>query len=544
MSVAIWGASIWGDGNTWGPTATPVRAAGVTYTLDIDSDRDETFAVNLSSRWRGIVAAHGMVDDEFAAVAPPAELEATLDNNDGAFLPEDTTAAFYGKLDPGPLARLRATWDGSNHLLWIGRLRALNIDQPGLAQVPRNATLVASDIFDDLLKAEHKPALQQNVTMTDLIEDVLDNGAADWPYAATPDTPSTWYALETGQTEMAWMGDNADTEDAGVSALGYISDFLPAEGGGRVFWDPMDSPLGKLAFHNREHDITASVADTFTFDDFLPLFSQYDYADKLTNKVTFHFTPRKLGSAGSVIYTYPSLPYPIGKANLVTEFTPTFRDADNPDARIGAIDPITPVANTDYEAFDELPPHPKASEDRTDRLTVTVTYYADRADVKIESSENSTIYLTTFQLRGTPLITFDRQTIVEENTASIDAYELRAGDPVHLLGVDTETFARALARWYIGLYAEPFGRFAYVTFEATESARLMGHALNRRVGDRITITSTRLGHNRDYAITGIRHAIGASAGSHRVTWFLKPLPQYTYFIADVSLADSDDRIAL
>lgn len=538
----VWGQSTWDGGDVWG------GAGRAQYLLQADVERDGTYGhaeANLSGYTGAVIADHGMADS-FETVAPPAELRATLNNADGDFLPERTTATYYGLLVPGPLVRLLATYNAQSYTLWTGRLASLDV-YAGAWQVPRVAYLLATDPMPALLNAEYRAALAQSVTVDAALTTMFEADVAPWPYEDNPAAVNTYTAFEAGRTVLAWVGDNAEQDDQNiVRAQVFVRDILPAEGdGARFFWD---AKAAAWTFHNREHDIDESVAVTLTGDDIIPEESEYRFGDRLTNKIAFDFVPRKVGQAGSVIYEYPSLPFDIGKrATSVIEFVARYADPDVPDARIGAVDPITPVPNTDYRCTDELPPHPKGEWDRTDRPTVTVTFFADRANVKLEYYQSNTIYFREFQLRGTPLYTFDRMTVTERDDDSIDTYGLHEQTATLLPNVDDEAFARALAQWAIVQYAEPFGRFTYVTFEATQSDALMTQALTRNVGDRIRLDVDHLNHERDYAIVGVRHIIDAASGEHRCRWTLKPLPLLDFLILDddtYGLLDGDNYLAL
>lgn len=534
-------------------TPPPVTTAGgapaasffgpVRYVVDVDTQRDLGFATTLTADVQGVTAAHGMVDS-FDEIAEPATLQLTLANGDGRFLPERTDQPYYDLLVPGPLVRLRAIFQDTVYPLWWGRLATLNID-PTTPPATRAATVTAIDAADTLLDAEYKPALAINVRVDQALTDMFAADVAPWPYEDAADAVADYTAFEEGRSILAWVGDNAEQDNRGiVRAQFFVRDLLPAEGGGRFFWD---APANRWAFHNREHDLDSVVTTTLTGADLLQEECAYVFGDRLTNRVSYDVVPRRVGAAGSVIYTRPSLPWAVGKKNLINEWSAGYIDPAASGARVGAIDVIPPVAGTDYSATDELPPHPAGSDDRTDRLTVTVTAYADRADHKLESSENSTIYVRAYQLRGTPLYTEERLTVTEEDTASIHRYGLHTQPSTLLPNVDDPDFARLLARWALIQFGAPFAYFRSVTFLASASDDLRAAALARRIGDRIHIAVAHLNHARDYVIVGIQHRLDTPGGAHRCTWTLRPLTGLDWLILDddvYGLLDGDNRLIL
>ena len=521
----------------------------ITYGLEVDLARDTGFSEShpLSDLTRyvlGVTAEYGLSNSQ-AEVAEPAELRVTLDNTGGDFYPEDPNATYYGLLTPGLLVRLNATFQGATHRLWTGRLRSVEVTPARLG--PGKMTLIARDMMPDLINADYKPALQRSVTADTILTTLFnaDLPAARWPYEDRPAAVSAYTEFEAGIATQAWVGDNSENAaQRGVQPRQHIAEVVAPEGGGRFFWNAAALPLGRWTFHNREHDILETIAETLVDGDFDQPDNAYLWGDRIINRVSYDHVPRKVGTPGSIVYTYPRLPLAIGKRNLNPKWTARFTDPAEPSARVGIIDFIEPVAGVDYSATDELP---LGSGDRTDRLTLTVDDYADKADIDLLSSENSTIYLQVFQLKATPLYTYDRQTVTEENATSIQTYGIREQPPVLLLSVDSEIYARALAQWTIALYAEPFGRYETVSFEALKSDTRTQRALERQVGDKIRLEFAVGNHQRDYIIVGARHSIQENGISHRVRWVLAPRPLPSFFRFDdpvLSLLDNDNRLAL
>lgn len=517
----------------------------VTHLIEVDFGRDAQFShpeSDISAYALGFSLRYGM-SESLEEVAPASTLILTLRPQANDFSLNDPTARFYNLLLPGLLIRVRAFHQGTEYTLWTGRIQKIATPATPLAR-SGDLQLTAQDMTPALQQGEYNPALQTSVTADEVLLALFnaDLYATRWPYEDAPAAVSSYVDFEVGRTVQAWVGDNVETEaQRGIQPQAFIRQVVAPEGGGRFFWQ---GPTGKWTFQNREHDLMQPVAATFDSSEFTVAGTNYVFGDLLINKVSYNFVPRDVGTPGSVIYTYPTLPYAIGKRNLTTAFTARYTDANNPNARIGAIDTIEPVAATDYSATDELP---LDSGDRNDRLTVTVTFYAATADVEIVSSENSTIYLQTFQLRGTPLYSYDQMTVTEKDDASIARYGIREAPSTALLSVDTEVLARGLAQWAIALYAEPFYRFERVTIDGLRSDALMAQSLARCVGDKIRINAPHLVHDRLYAIAGVQYSVVLGSITHNTTWILTPLPLLNFLILDddvLGRLDNDNCLVL
>ncbi|MCA9906986.1 MAG: hypothetical protein KC547_24200, partial [Anaerolineae bacterium] len=64
------------------------------------------------------------------------------------------------------------------------------------------------------------------------------------------------------------------------------------------------------------------------------------------------------------------------------------------------------------------------------------------------------------------------------------------------------------------------------------------------IGDRVTLTDSASGHDRDYLITGESHQVDARARQHRLTWTLKPADRDLLFLLDASPLNSAHILAL
>jgi hypothetical protein len=510
----------------------------ITYRLEADLRRDGTYALdepdaNLTRYVMAVDWREGM-EGSFDEVADPAELRVTL-VNDGAFDPENDDSVYRRRLRPGVLVRLQADDGETTHTLFIGRLKrmALTPAAYGLRQV----VLLVQDFLLELLDAEYAPPLLVNATIDEALRPMFELPLVAWPYASSfwmldipgsnvLDSRTILYEdsvtdFETARTRLAYAGDNLD-RGAGVSAQGAIRDLVAAEAGGRFFWR---AQTGQFVFHNRAHDVlNETISAAFTSDDFMTEGTVYRYGDNLVNALTVSYQGREIGAAGSLLWVAGALPLLLRAGSGLT-LDARYADPDNPTATISAVDVVPLVPYQDYVATSTS----SGGEDMTTWLTVSMRVSAGRTRLRVVNTHvSSDLYVQLLQLRGTPLVAQLPLQASAHDPFSIALYERHEAPPMILRAVDDGEFAQQIAQFVVNRFSQPLTRFARVAFMATDA--MMQHALTRRIGDKITITSERLGHDADYVIVGQQHSLRAGGNQpHRVTWVLLPHSRTTYW---------------
>jgi hypothetical protein len=539
--VFRWDFSSWDDGGVWGPADGQIA-----YSLRVDLDRDGTYApANPLAEIGAGYTVH--VDLEYglpqafdaaghpASFGAPARMVVSLLNRDDAFLPEAVDALFYGLIQIGQLVRLQATGGSGVSTLFVGRLEELRVNPSrNAAQV---ATLLVTDITERLLDAEYRPPLLTNVRTDEAIAPIFERALVPWPYAAdfwvlnvsqlgvnTKLYQDTLMQFDAGRTTLAYAGDNLDNGQ-GVSAQGMIRDVVAAEAGGRFFYD---AALGKYVFHSRAHDtLYAGTIHALTTDDFLSD-AAYLWGDNLINALTVLYQKRAASDSVGILWRYSEahVLLPIGGSRT---FTIRFTDPDNPGAQVSALSVITPVPGTDFLAWDNS----DYTDDRTARVGVSLQSYGNGATLTlVNSDEDDDIYITGLQVRGLALTAFTLDSVFHIDPESMATYERREPPPLDLRVVDDEEFAAQVARFIVNRYKTPVARFPELPFYANASAAMIAHALERRIGDQISVTGARLGHEMHYVIVGQRHTIDGASVTHRVSWIVAPLTQTQYWALD------------
>ncbi len=530
----------------------------ITYTIECDWARDGTFShaqADITAYVEAFSLTAGM-DDGYDEFAPPAQCTLGLVDPAGDWLP-DAGGTFAGLIGRGVLVRVRASDGVDTYTLWQGSLldAQITIDRYADADRAHRLTLIARDPMLGLLDAEYFPPLTLDAATDTLLDAIFDSAVVFYPYSpfildATPlDSSTTLFdntftAFEAGQTVVPFAGDNADA-GRGVSAQGYARSVVATEAGGRFFWD---ARAGCFVLHNRHHDALETSALTLTAANLID--AQPRYLEDLANAITVTYAPRAVGAPGTTLYELPNVPT---RLRAGEQRTFTARYATTEGVKVGALSLMLPVAGVDYTAV--LPSTSFDSgalrrgeitltgTDATSSIAVYVEPGAASARITVTNGGAHEVYLKRLSLRGTPLETFERASAIAQAAASIAAYG-RVERNLQIDLLDDDEFAQQFAWTLAARFAAPLFRLASVSIMVEADDPVTWAALGLTIGDRVTITDSASGHDRDYLITGERHQIDARARQHRLTWMLKPADRDLLFLLDASLLDSTHILAL
>ena len=173
-----------------------------------------------------------------------------------------------------------------------------------------------------------------------------------------------------------------------------------------------------------------------------------------------------------------------------------------------------------YTVTDEADP---ASADRSSDISVTVVPGANEADITLENTSNSALFVQTLTLDGTPVSEVDPSTIEVRNEDSIDLYgEHDYAVPAKWL--ENINDARNYATQLVQLHKDPQLRVR-VTVRANISPAALMDAQQRQISDRVTLEArgiTGLFISQEYYVEAINHIIGKGR-THYYTLLLAPI---------------------
>lgn len=524
-------------------TSFPLRG----FELFADWARDDNYAHSkkaitiwaLAYEWRV-----GM-QQAYQEVAPPARLMITLDNSDGAWNIENSSARFYGLFTRDVRIRFRVAWVNGDEIdgapftefnRFLGTIRHIEVGVGTLGE--KIATLTVEDPMLDLLDNEYHPQLQTDVTTDVALAAIFDDPEAlAYPY------PHNYWMLgiagaselgvttqlfdhditdfETGRTTLDYVGHNADVGQ-GINAQSLIRTIVASEAGGKFFWDARQS---RFRFWDRYYSQgldTSSVLDLspYILQDTPPV---YVYAEELLNQVEISYEETELGTPGSVLWQQ-STPVSIS-AGQTRQFTARYRDPDVTSARVGGINMIAPVAVTDYTANTQSD---GGGSDVTSSIGVSVQFSAMSAKVSVANPTDATAYLTACQIRGQPLTTYTRSTATALDGDSIYANGLFFGARNLPLVQDAE-FAQDYALSIVSHFKDPIGRFERVTIDMR---RVPKEVLALDIGDVVSISDPQLDNAVTlYLIVGEEGRV-SGGNTWDCTFVLEPFRRQTFWVLD------------
>jgi hypothetical protein len=207
------------------------------------------------------------------------------------------------------------------------------------------------------------------------------------------------------------------------------------------------------------------------------------------NNVEVTYTPRTVGTSVEVVGAFRQSKALRIEAGETKNVTVQFSDPNNAARRIGVFNAITPVATTDYTATsDEL----GYGTDLTADLTVTMTALADRANLTLENTGVSALYVQTLQVRGYAVRLNDRLSAIVDDAASQALYQKRTlALQTALISFAPE--AQRLAEHLVERYAVPQDEVRNVKFLAHANDALMAFARDVELLQRVTITEGETG---------------------------------------------------
>lgn len=406
--------------------------------------------------------------------------------------------ALYAMIQKGMLIRLNAIYNGTTYTHFTAHITELAYTL-GLNNLPI-VTVTAEDPMLRLLDKEYLPvafaSAQTTVydrgiaiftyltsyTLVDALNRIFDDAIISWPYAR-----GNWILGAQGSSELglttylfshsltyfytpadyfSFIGDLGDRGN-GINVQSYIRDLVAMEAGGRFYFNPRTS---KFDFIARKYDpvITSTV---LTLNDSDLDSVNFVYGKDLVNKLTVHFTNREIGGAGTVIWSANNLPFVLRADHRARNINAPYFDPTNSARRIAAKDFIVPYPGTDYIAN----VNPDGSgEIATGSVSISADMKANGAKIIMSNSGNTDIYVTTLQLRGTPMYTTD------DTVESVNADSVREFDEfprtIEVRMFDDSTFAQNYADYLTGKFKSPLNRVESLTFSSLRSPTLTAAA--------------------------------------------------------------------
>lgn len=501
---------------------------------------------NITTYVRALSFSDGM-ETAYKGLPIPARCVIALDNAGKHWLPEYASSPLYGHISKGALVFVEADHLGTTYPLWRGTIADIQVSGDDTDPV---CLITAEDGMSLINTATYEPELLTDVLTGTALSTLFETGILAYPYAgafclldaagyAELDSTARLYDdyitdFDAGKTRLAYIGDNLDA-GSGIGAQNYIASAIGAEAGGRLFWN---AATGKYVYHDRHRDILQAGSYTALARTDVDSV-RYAWGDRVVNRLTINYLPRRLGSPGTVMYSMENLPVRLAP-NAVRAITAAYRVGDSV-GTTGGIDMIYPVAGTDYAAASEVNKNNSdgSAQDRTGSLAVLVAFGANSARITITNTGSDTINVTSFQLRGTPLIADARATVTSVDGSSIGANGLHE-NAMDIPALSDGAFVQQYADYTVRRFKTAFGRLESVRYAGHRSSTALTNALSLTCGSFVEIDDAYLDNAQTkYVVVGRSHEIGVEMNTHYVTLVLQPVERQIFAILNASTAELD-----
>ena len=535
----------------------------------LDIDRDYTFdnalddltEYTLEASWNyGGVTKLGYVGT-YAEMLPPSRSTIRLVDSTGAFNLKNTSATYHGKLKRGVLVRIQALsvfdlldsdgdtlvdsdGDTLTDVLQYKQLaehRIYKVDGTGkLPDGARMITIYAEDPTANWSQQKYIARLQKNVRIDEIITDTIDDSTLPYPYPlsgavvdiAIVNESAVEYSLNfidfnQARTTLDFAG---DVEPRDSTVMAHLVQHLTAEGGGRLFW----SRDAKMVFHDRYRDFIQTTAIDLTDNDIDEAMGEN--GAQVANHITVNYAVRELGTPATKIAEATNLPIKVEQGSY-RNFRLPFRSFTT-DQRIASDTVITPVVGTDVICYNA---ETSGSVDNdliaigVDRIGAREIVFSVNNPSTFGDPRSKDRWIHTLQVRGTPLISYDRQSVVLFDAESIQdngKYPLELDYAV----IDDADFAESLGRYTLKRYATLVDTIGSITM--TVHLDNVPDICMMDIGSILHIDSTQENVDEEFVVIGQEwQMIADNSQRSMVTIHVKPLNREPVAVVNKAVVD-------
>jgi hypothetical protein len=511
--------------------------------VEADWNRDLTYThplADITAYVRDMQWSIGF-NEPYQLVAPPATMQITLDNTSGAFNVGRPGALFETLLKPDVLIRVSVLVGVTRYYLIT--LKTAGVQLSSSAVRTPTAILSCVDWHGDMMATIYDPPpipiawWDLGYFRTDrIIGDAFQlrgvlpmypSANAWWVMGASTmgvNTITANYESGTdylrvasagvyGSVRVLYYGNNTDAQGQGTSFIAFIEDICAAELDGRFRYctavndgHPIYHYMPRTELATRYSASSARTVASSLFAD-----AGYVVGAGLCNQMEITLYPRAIGTPSSVLAT-------IGKEFRLKpaeqrEVTLRYRNPGNLSESCAATALVTPVAGTDYIANTE---DDGSGSVVTSSLGVNVENRTNAARYTITNTGSVDAYITTLQIRGTPLTSGSPITVKSTDAPSMKLYGI-SRQARTVAGLDDVELVQRYADSWVRRFSTPRKEFRSVSFlfDDQTHADLRYYALNAQdsvtLGIRIVDSWLEASAEpRPYFVAGIQHSLIAN----------------------------------
>lgn len=531
------------------------------YEIYVDIDRDGLFANGLGDISKYVISCswNTGLASPWDDLAGSGRMTLLINNAGGQFGLTDTSSTYYGLINHGSLVRVRIIKDGIKTQMAVLKIKDFQyFAKPDKEKNPMEHQLqiVCEDPIRTFLEQDFTPELRLNVRVDEALTEIFEQAQFIYPY------DGAWFYIGTSEiggsdiiydytqedlldfeeaySILPYTGDNMDRGN-GVKIQSYLRDILQAEFNGIFFWNVRTE---QFKFLHRHHNLIAQKSpfiqrtSSHTFDMRDIASANPAYSKDLVNDVTVNYYPRTVGSPGSVVASSSAVPFALA-AGSERFISMRYRDENNPSASIGALDVIPPRIGFDAIGNSE---DDGSGDDWTRYLDVDLAHSSgEEALVRVYAKKvGDPIYVTTLQIRGTPIISYQRESVTVVDGESRRLYDRAVLPPISARAISDYDMAEQYANQILGVRKTPDLFMTSITLIPKDET-IADQILERTIGDVITIRDSR-NEEINYMIVGEKHDIKIEVGMHMTDWILRPIKHGTPFIIGTSEIGGSDII--
>src|SRR3990172_9061456 len=315
-----------------------------------------------------------------------------------------------------------------------------------------------------------------------------------------------------------------------VNALAALQETAENELGGWVYVDGS----GTLRFEDRHHRWTTATdtkhtTSQGTIDETMIDLPYTEDADDLGGPVEMHHIAWEAGTAGSTVFQLYPLPRAIPPSGTLTL-----------DIDYGSIvrDHVVPVATTDW-LCNATPDGGGA--DETGNVSITYDDYGGGAQAVLTNSVARTVWLTTFNVRGTPIRSASDTPQITYTPAGAPDFASKLRYSYNLQ--DKKPAVEAWAQYLGDRYVTQRERLPVPLIN--RDATVLTQMLARDISERVTITADNTAHgpkvNGAYYIESVEHRFGTGAKVVETVWGVVPVDSNFWRLGTGELGDDQTQ---
>jgi len=415
------------------------------------------------------------------------ECTIVLDNMDAAYSPENPQSSYTGLLTVNQSLSIEALTDaGSTYMLFSGFIDRFTVN-PSLYR--RVCTVHATDASKPLFIRKITTPLFTDIKVSSLVTDVLsisDIASADMTIDAISDQIS--YASFSDERPIDVINR--------IMKFGKYTYFM--------------GPDRKVNFRSRYFGLGGTVSNSYDGNatGFFDLKYKMEDRNVINHALVGGNTYKQFTTVETVAWLEKAVTVDgSGSAGFWLDY----HDPDSKSEKTIANSMVTPVSSSDFLANTS---EDGTGTDKTATTSVQVTFYGMSAVCSVFNGDGSEIYLTKFQLRGSPVQIQPEFRMEYQDSSSEAVYGRREFTLVEPL-IDSPPYASDYASFMKDEWKEPIADIGFTLKNEFPDI------LQREVGDIIHIVESNTAISSIWSVTNMTHTISFLRGlEHKATYNL------------------------